>query len=116
MIAWLTGTIGVFTAVAIALLMRNDRLHARHGVGWMLVAVGFAGLGLYPGLLDSIAGALGVAYPPVLALMLGIVLLVLKILIMDIERSNLEIRHQRVVQRLAMLEADFRQQEQKTDR
>lgn len=116
MIAWLTGGIGVCTAVAIVLLMRHDRLHARHGVGWMMVAAAFAGLGLYPDFLDSIAGALGIAYPPVLALVLGIVLLVLKILTMDIERSNLEIRHQRLVQRLAMLEADFRQQAQKTDR
>ena len=110
MIAWLTGVIGICTAVAIVLLMRHDRLHARHGMGWMVVALAFAVLGLYPGLLDAIAGSLGVAYPPALALTLGITLLVLKILVMDIERAHLEIRYQRLVQRVAMLETDLGQQ------
>ncbi len=115
MIAWVTGGIGIFTAVAIMLLMRHDRLHARHGIGWVLVAVGFAGFGLFPGLLDAIAGNLGVAYPPALALTLGITLLVLKVLVMDIERSHLEIRYQRLVQRVAMLETDLQQYQKSGD-
>ncbi len=72
----------------------------------MLVAVGFAFLGFAPGLIDQIASSLGVSYPPVLALTVGIALLVLKILLMDIDRSRIELRNQRLVQRIAMLEAE----------
>ena len=42
-----------------------------------------------------------------LALTLGIAVLTIKILLMDIERSRLEMRNQRLIQRVAMLEADF---------
>jgi hypothetical protein len=44
----------------------------------------------------------------VLALILGLLVLVLKILVMDIERSRNAIRMQRLVQRLALLEAELR--------
>ena len=108
MISIITGAIGLLVASLIVLLMRKDRLHANHGMGWIVIAVGFALLGFSPTIFDSVAKYLGVAYPPVLALTLGIALLVIKILLMDIERSNIEIRNQRLIQRIAMLEADLK--------
>ncbi len=109
MIAVVTGAIGLVVAVMIIVLMRKDRLHASHGLAWIVVAAGFALLGFTPGIIDSVAAALGVAYPPVLALILAITILVVKILLMDIERSRIEMRNQRLVQRIAMLEADLRE-------
>lgn len=108
MIALITGAIGLAVAGGIILLMRKDTLHAQHGLGWVAVALAFALLGFSPGIIDKIAGYFGVGYPPVLALTLGIALLVLKILLMDIERSRTELRNQRMVQRIGMLEADLR--------
>jgi len=64
-------------------------------------------LGLFPRIVDYVAVHLGIAYPPVLALMLGLVAVVLKILVMDIERSRNMIRMQRLVQRIALLEAEL---------
>jgi hypothetical protein len=90
------------------MLMRRDRLHVSNGLGWVVVAAGFALLGISPGIIDRVASYLGVAYPPVLALTLGIALLVIKILLMDIERSRIEMRNQRLIQRVAILEADLR--------
>ena len=75
------------------------------GFSWQEV---FPLLGFSPRLFDEIAQYLGVAYPPVIALALAISLLVIKILGMDIERSHIEIRNQRLIQRVAMLEADLR--------
>ena len=79
-----------------------------HGMGWILVAIGFALLGFAPGIIDRVATYLGIEYPPVLALTLGIAILVLKILMMDIEHSHLNLRNQRLIQRVAMLEADLK--------
>jgi hypothetical protein len=107
-IVWVTSTIGLLVAAIILFLIRRDRLHVRHGLSWMVVAAGFALLGLFPRVLDNIAHWLGVAYPPVLALTIAVALLVLKVLAMDIERARLETRSQRLVQRLGMLEADLR--------
>ena len=107
MISIITGIIGLVVATVIILLMRQDRLHAQHGLGWIIVAIGFALLGFSPGIIDTVAKEFGIGYPPVLGLTLGIALLVIKVLFMDIERSRIEIRNQRLVQRVAMLEADM---------
>ncbi|MFT6288986.1 MAG: hypothetical protein ACJA09_003752 [Alcanivorax sp.] len=77
-------------------------------MSWVVIAVCFALLGFAPGIVDAVAKYTGVSYPPVLALTLAIALLVIKILFMDIERSHIEMRNQRLVQRMAMLEADLR--------
>ena len=108
MISLVTGAIGLLIAAIIIMLIRKASLHAQHGLGWIVVALAFALLGFSPGIIDQAAQYLGVAYPPVLALILGIALLVIKILLMDIERSHIEVRNQRLIQRLAMLEADLR--------
>ena len=109
MISWMTAGIGLLVAATILLLIRRDQLHVRHGSGWVLVAIVFAGLGFAPTLVDSLAHALGIAYPPVLALVVAIAVLVIKILLMDIDQSRQEVRLQRLAQRVAMLEADLRQ-------
>jgi len=73
----------------------------------------FALLGLFPALFDSFAKYLGIAYPPMLALTLGAVILVIKILISDIENSRSAIRLQRLTQRIALLESDLREMQGK---
>lgn len=102
-----TGAIGLAVALGILLLIRRDRLHVNHGLWWVTVAVCFALLGFLPGAVDALAGRLGIAYPPTLALTAAVGVLVLRLLIMDIERSRLELRYQRLVQRVAMLEAEL---------
>ena len=108
MISFITGAIGLSVAGLIVWLIRKDRLHVNHGFGWIVAAAGFALLGFAPGIIDTIAMKLGIAYPPVLGLIVAIVILVIKTLLMDIERSRLEIRNQRLTQRVAILEADLK--------
>jgi hypothetical protein len=104
-----TSLIGLSTAVAIIYLVRKDHLHVRYGLVWSVVAVVFAVLGFFPGIFDRIGQAAGVAYPPMLAITIGFVALVLKILISDIERSRNQVKIQRLVQRTALLEAEMRE-------
>ena len=108
MIPLITGVLGVITAATILVLIRRDHLHARYGLWWMSAAFAFALLGIFPWVFDELAVYLGVAYAPVLALMLAIILLVLKILVMDLERSRNQVKINRLVQRIGLLENDLR--------
>ena len=94
---------GLLGTVLIIVLIRKDRLHAHHGLRWILVALCFVILVLFPGIIDRLAQNIGIGYPPILALTLGISLLVIKILLMDIERSKIEMRNQRLIQRMPAL-------------
>lgn len=108
MVTLITGIIGIAAAITIVILIRRDHLHVRYGLWWMAAAIVFALLGVFPALFDDIAHFLGIAYPPVLALTLAIVVLTIKILVMDLERSRNAIKLQRLIQRVALLESDLR--------
>ena len=113
MVALITGIIGIATAITIVILIRRDHLHVRYGLWWTGAAVAFALLGVFPAFFDNVAKYLGVAYPPILALTIAVAILVIKILVMDIERSRNAIRLQRLVQRIALLESDLREMQGK---
>ncbi|MEO0438535.1 MAG: DUF2304 domain-containing protein [Pseudomonadota bacterium] len=100
--------IGLCVAVVIIALVRKDRLHVNHGMGWILVAIAFAGLGMAPSFVDHLAAKLGIAYPPALAIIVAISVMVLKMLLMDIDRSQLYVRNQRLTQRIGMLEVEIK--------
>ena len=107
MLPIVTGTIGLAVAVFIIWLVRRDQLHVRHGLLWIVVAFSFAVFGVFPGIIDNLAKLTGVSYPPILGITVAIAILVIKILLMDLERSRLEMRNQRLIQRVAMLEANI---------
>ncbi|ADE16679.1 conserved hypothetical protein [Nitrosococcus halophilus Nc 4] len=104
---WTSTFIGVLIAGLILFLVRRDHLHGPYAVWWLVVATTVVVLGVFPGLFDKVAPFFGVAYPPILAVVLGMGLLLLKVLTMDLERSRQERRLRRLVQRLAILEADL---------
>lgn len=97
--------IGVSLATIILFLVRRDHLHGPYAIWWIGVAATVALLGFFPRLFDVVAVKLGVSYPPILAIVLGFSLLLVKILTMDLERSRQERVIRRLAQRLAMLEA-----------
>lgn len=109
MISLVSGVIGIAAAITIFVLIRRDHLHVRFGLWWTMVAIAFMFLGLFPTLFDALAAMLGIASGPVLALTIGLSLLMIKVLTQDIARSNNEARIIRLVQRVAMLEADLQQ-------
>lgn len=115
MISLVSGAIGVAAALTIFFLIRKDHLHVRFGLWWIMVAFAFVLLGLFPKLVDAIAAMLGIASGPVLALTIGLSLLMIKVLTQDIARSNNEARIIRLVQRVAMLEADLERLRESTN-
>ncbi|MEZ5583161.1 MAG: DUF2304 domain-containing protein [Candidatus Competibacteraceae bacterium] len=97
--------IGLAIAISILLLVRRDHMRGTYAVWWLCVATIALLLGLFPKVFDKWAASLGVGYPPVLALVLGLGLILIKMLTMDLERSRQERKIRRLAQRLAMLEA-----------
>jgi len=92
-------------AISILLLVRRDHMRGTYAVWWLCAATIALLLGLFPKVFDKWAASLGVGYPPVLALVLGFGLILIKMLTMDLERSRQERMIRRLAQRLAMLEA-----------
>ncbi|MFN3919332.1 MAG: DUF2304 domain-containing protein [Methylohalobius sp.] len=99
--------VGLAIASTILGLIARDRLHTRHAVWWFAVAFAVIVLGVFPGLIDWLGGLLGVAYPPVLILVAAIGILLVKLLLLDIEYSRQERALRRLIQRLALLEAEL---------
>jgi hypothetical protein len=97
--------IGIAVAIIILWLVRRDHLHGPYALWWMGAAAAVVILGFWPRTFDVLASYLGVGYPPILALILGFALLLIKVLTMDLERSRQERQIRRLAQRLAMLEA-----------
>lgn len=97
--------LGISLGLCILYLVRRNHLHTRYALPWLFTAITIWILGLFPTLADAVSGLLGISYPPTLVLVVAIATLVIKLLLMDIDRSHTEVQVQRLIQRLAILEA-----------
>ena len=96
-------------AVGILYLVRRDHIYIRQGFFWIVVAVLSLGLGIWPHFIDLLGEVLGVAYPPTLLFLVAIIVLMLKGLVADIGLTKLRRDMRRLNQRIALLEAQPRQ-------
>ena len=99
--------IGFLLAATILTLVRRAHLQGPHALWWLALAAGIILLGIWPRLTDLIAPYLGVSYPPIVAVLLGLGLMLVKMMSMDLQHSRQEQRIRRLAQRLAMLEAEL---------
>ena len=104
---WTAALMGLSVGATILWLVRRAHLHGSYAVWWIVVAAGVVLAGLFPRVVDHIGGMLGVAYPPVLAMVVALGALRLKVLTMDLERTRQETALRRLTQRLAILEAEL---------
>ena len=102
-----SSVVGVFLAAIIIWLVRRDHMHVRYSLWWLGIALGALVFGLFPSLVDWLAPWFGVAYPPALLFLLGLVILTLKGLLSDIDRSDTERRLIRLIQRMAILDQEL---------
>ena len=101
-----SAAIGVVIAVVILYLIRRDHLQPRYATWWLMTSAAVVVLGFWPHLIDMIGHTLGVHYPPILLIIIGIGFILIKMLKMDIDRSQRERRLRRLTQRLAILEGE----------
>jgi hypothetical protein len=97
--------IGISLGLIILYLVRRNHLHTRYALPWLIAVVCIWILGIFPTLSDMISKLLGISYPPTLVFVGAIALIVIKLLLTDIDRSKTEVKIQRFIQRLAILEA-----------
>ena len=104
---WTSGVIGLLVAGMILFLVRRRRLHGPYALWWLGVSAVILLTSLFPQLVNQIAHRVGISYPPILPVLIGIVLLLIKMLTIDIERSRQELRLRRLTQRLAILDTEI---------
>lgn len=85
-------------------LVRKDYLIQRDGIKWLFLAILIFAYGIDPTFNDKIGFALGISYPPVIPILAGMALLLIKLLIIDIERARTQMTLTRLVQKVAILE------------
>lgn len=97
---------GTGLAAAILYLVRRDHLYIRQGVFWIVAALVTLAFAIWPYLIDTLGGVLGIAYPPTLLFLTAILVLVMKALLADIALTKLQRDLRRLNQRIALLEAE----------
>ena len=101
------GIIGVLLAGAILYLVRRDHLHGSYALWWLAVAAVILLLGAFPPVIDWLGRVTGIYYPPVLPIIVGIGMILIRMLKMDIDRSQQERQLRRLTQKLAILEQEL---------
>ncbi len=104
-----TSAIGIVLALVILHKMRRNQLNGPFALWWLMVAGLAIVVPWFPHFLNHVAHYLGIAYPPALFLLLAIVLILVKMLSMDLQRTRQDKKIRRLTQRLAILEHDIRQ-------
>ncbi|MFT4925818.1 MAG: hypothetical protein ACI8WB_001913 [Phenylobacterium sp.] len=99
--------IGLVIGSIIFLLVRRDHMVSKDGIRWLLVAAFIVVYSLFPSLNDLIGHYLGIGYPPIIPVLLGIGAILIKLLINDTERVKTRVDMERLIQRIAMLEAEL---------
>jgi hypothetical protein len=85
-------------------LIRSRRLQERYAMLWLLTGIVILILGLWRGLLSTIADAVGIAYPPSALFVLAAFFILLLLLHYSTVISALADQNRILAQRLALLE------------
>lgn len=103
---YITTLLGSFIGIIILILVRRRHLHSGHAAWWLVTAGSIVLFGTFPRFFDQIGFFFGISYPPILLVIFAVCVLFVKILFMDIERTQQEQKIRRLIQKLALLEAE----------
>jgi hypothetical protein len=96
-------------------LVRRRRLLERYAVLWLFSAVVLLGLGVWRGLLKTVATALGIYYPPSALFVIAFGFVLVLLLHFSIAVSRLAEQSKLLAQRVALLEERQRRLERAAD-
>ena len=99
--------IGLILAIVTYWLVRRDHLAPKQALRWVLVATIVLVLGTFPIIIDWVGHAVGISYPPIIPVIIGLGAALIKILLMDIQQTKSQVTQDRIIQKLAMLEAEI---------
>lgn len=106
-VVFVSAVLGIALAGTILYLVRRDHLHGSYALWWLVVAIAALVIGVFPQLIDRFGEAIGIAYPPILAIIFGMGLILVRMLLMDVDRSRQERTLRRLTQRLAILDQEL---------
>lgn len=100
--------VAVLTTLAFLLavleLVRRRRLMERYALLWLFSAVVLLGLGIWRGLLEKVADAVGIAYPPSALFVIAVFFILVLLLHFSVAVSRLADQSKVLAQRVALLE------------
>lgn len=102
-----SAAISILLAGAILYLVRRDHMHGSYALWWLAIAAAILLLGVFPPVIDWLGQVTGISYPPVLPIIVGIGMILIRMLRTDIERSRQERQLRRLAQKLAIMEQEL---------
>ncbi len=102
----------VFLLLIVLELVRRRRLMERYALLWLLCAIVLLSLGVWKGLLDELAGAVGIASPPNALFVIAVFFILVLLLHFSVAVSRLSDQTKVLAQRQALLEQRLREQEE----
>jgi len=99
--------IGFALAGAILYLVRRDHLHGSYALWWLSIATATLVLGVFPPVIDMLGHFIGINYPPILPIIVGMGFILIRMLRMDVDRSRQERTLRRLTQRVAILDQEL---------
>jgi hypothetical protein len=102
-----SAAIGVLLAGAILYLVRRDHMHGSYALWWLAIAAAILVLGVFPPAIDWLGRVTGISYPPILPIIIGIGMILIRMLRTDIDRSRQERQLRMLAQKLAILEQEL---------
>jgi len=104
-----TAFLAVVFFTFVVVLIRRDSILMGAAFRWLILAISILVLGVFPQVADIAAAWVGIAYSPILPVILACLLLMLKALIADIERAKTQVKMDRIAQKLAIVEMELEQ-------
>ena len=94
-----SAAIGILLAGAILYLVRRDHMHGSYALWWLAIAAAILVLGVFPPVIDWLGQVSGISYPPILPIIVGIGMILIRMLRTDIDRSRRERQLRRLSRR-----------------
>jgi hypothetical protein len=102
-----SAAISILLAGSILYLVRRDHMHGSYALWWLAVAAEILVLGVFPPVIDWLGQISGISYPPILPIIIGIGMILIRMLRTDVDRSRQERQLRRLAQKLAILEQEL---------
>jgi hypothetical protein len=108
---------GVILFATIFELVRRKKFREELSLGWLFVGLGLILSSFADLIIDPLAFKLGISYPPALAFIIVVLLLVLVMLYFSVAVSDLKSRNKELSQKIALMEFELRKvQKEKENR
>ena len=102
--------LGMIIILILVILARKSKIHTSHFIWWAPLLLLIFMFAFFPTLIDRLGELFTVSYPPIIIIIAGLGLLLIKVLINDIYITKNELRYKKLAQKTALLEKTINEQ------